>query len=259
MARSEHTRKVEALVMRHSDWGEADRLLVIFSPQQGKTRVVAKGIRRLRSRKAGHLEPFTRVSLLLARGRDLWIVTQAETIEAFLPLRENLVLTSQAAYVVELLDRFTYDEGPSANIYRLVVETLQRLSSGDDPFLVLRYYDIHLLDQLGFRPRLFHCVRCNQDIKPVDQYFSAQEGGVICPTCGLNQAGLKPVSMSALKILRHYQRSSYNDARRAVISLPVQIEVEALLNYYLTYLLERGLNAPRFLREVRPVEGQDIF
>ena len=86
MPRADHTRKVEALVLRHSDWGEADRMLVIFSPFQGKTRVVAKGARRLRSRKAGHLEPFTRVSLLLARGRDLWIVTQAETIEAYLPL-----------------------------------------------------------------------------------------------------------------------------------------------------------------------------
>ena len=113
MPRADHTRKVEALVLRHSDWGEADRMLVIFSPFQGKTRVVAKGARRLRSRKAGHLEPFTRVSLLLARGRDLWIVTQAETIEAYLPLRENLVLTSQAAYVIELLDRFTYDEAVS--------------------------------------------------------------------------------------------------------------------------------------------------
>ena len=255
----EHTRKVEALVLRHADWGEADRMLVIFSPQQGKTRVVAKGARRLRSRKAGHLEPFTRVSLLLARGRDLWIVTQAETIEAYLPLRENLVLTSQASYVVELLDRFTYDEGPNASLYRVVVETMQRLSSGEDPFLVLRYYDIHLLDQLGFRPQLFHCVRCSQEIKPADQYFSAHDGGVVCPTCGMNQTNLKPVSMLALKCMRHYQRSSFMDARRAIVSQAVQNEVEALLNHYLTYLLERGLNAPRFLREVRPLEGEDIF
>jgi DNA repair protein RecO (recombination protein O) len=252
MPRVDHTRKVEALVLRHSDWGEADRMLVIFSPHQGKTRVVAKGVRRLRSRKAGHLEPFTRVSLLLARGRDLWIVTQAETIEAYMPLRENLVLTSQAAYVVELLDRFTYDEGPNPSLYKLVCDTLQRLSNGDDPFLVQRYYDIRLLDQLGFRPQLVECVRCGQEIKAVDQYFSAQEGGVICPTCGHNQPGLKAVSMPALKYLRHFQRSSYAEASRADVPLPVQAEMDALLNHYLTYLLERGLNTPRFLREVRP-------
>ena len=252
MARAEHTRKVEALVLRHSDWGEADRMLVIFSPHQGKTRVVAKGVRRLRSRKAGHLEPFTRVSLLLARGRDLWIVTQAETIEAFMPLRENLVLTSQAAYVVELLDRFTYDESPNPTLYRLVCETLARLSTGEDPFTVLRYYDIRLLDKLGFRPQLFECVRCGQEIKALDQYFSAQEGGVICPTCGLHQPGLKPVSMPALKYMRHFQRSSYADACRADVPPVARVEMDALLNHYLTYQLERGLNTPKFLKDVQP-------
>ena len=191
-------------MLRHSDWGEADRMLVIYSRQQGKLRVIVKGARRLRSRKAGHLEPFTHVSLMLARGRDLWIVTQAETIEAYLPLRDNLVLTSQAAYVIELLDRFTYDEGANLTLYRLVCETLQRLSIGEDPFLVLRYYDLQLLDLVGFRPQLFHCVRCQAAIKPVDQFFSAEEGGVICSHCGVQQTGLKPVSMQALKYLRHF-------------------------------------------------------
>ena len=255
MPRADHTRKVEALVLRHSDWGEADRMLVIFSPFQGKTRVVAKGARRLRSRKAGHLEPFTRVSLLLARGRDLWIVTQAETIEAYLPLRENLVLTSQAAYVIELLDRFTYDEGANPMLYRLVCDTLARLASGDDPFLAMRYYDVHLLEHLGFRPQLVQCVRCGQEIKAVDQYFSAQEGGVVCPSCGWNQPGLRPVSMPALKYLRHFQRSTYADAVRADVPPRVRAEMETLLNHYLTYLLERGLNTPKFLRDVQAEGG----
>jgi DNA repair protein RecO (recombination protein O) len=251
MPKTEHTLKVEAVVLRHTDFGEADRMLVIYSRQQGKLRVVVKGARRLRSRKAGHLEPFTHVSLMLARGRDLWIVTQAETIDAYLPLRDNLVLTSQAAYVIELLDRFSYDEGANLGLYRLVCETLQRLSEGDDAFLVLRYYDLHLLDAVGFRPQLFHCVRCRTAIEPVDQFFLAEEGGVVCRVCGANQTGLKPISMQALKYMRHFQRSSYLEARRATVPVSVQSEIEALLNYYLTYTLERGLNTPRFLREVR--------
>ena len=75
MPRPEHTLRVEAVVLRHADWGEADRLLTIFTRERGKLRAVAKGARKMRSRKAGHLEPFTRVALLLASGRDLWIVT----------------------------------------------------------------------------------------------------------------------------------------------------------------------------------------
>jgi DNA repair protein RecO (recombination protein O) len=251
MSRTEHTLKVEAVVLRHSDWGEADRLLVIYSRQHGKLRVVAKGARRLHSRKAGHLEPFTRVSLLLARGRDLWIITQAEAIDSYLPLRENLTLMALAAYVVELLDRFTYDEGANVTLYRLVSETLARLAMGENAFLTLRYYDLHLLDLVGFRPQLFECVRCRSEIKAVDQFFSAEEGGVVCPLCGTNQVGLKPVSMPALKYLRHFQRSSFANARKADVPASVQAEMEALLQYYLTYTLERGLNTPRFIREVR--------
>lgn len=251
MARAEHTLKVDALVLRHTDWGEADRLLGLYTLQAGKIRAVAKGARRLRSRKAGHLEPFTRVSLLLARGRDLWIVTQADTIHAYLKLREDLTTTTQAAYMVELVDRFTYDEEPNPTLFRLFCESLQRLDASQDSFLVLRYFEVRLLDHLGFRPQLFQCVRCRRDIQPVDQYFSAAEGGVVCPACGRNQTDLKPVSMQALKYLRHYQRSSYPDAQKALIPSAIQTEMETILSYYLTFLLERALNSPQFLREVK--------
>lgn len=90
MSNLPRSQRVEAVVLRHSDWGEADRMLTIFTRELGKLRVVAKGARRPRSRKAGHLEPFTRVALLLARGREIWIVTQAETLDAYLPVRDDL-------------------------------------------------------------------------------------------------------------------------------------------------------------------------
>ena len=80
MPREPRSIRVEAVVLRHTELGEVDRIITLFSRQRGKLRAVAKGIRRPRSRKAGHLEPFTWVSLQLARGRDLWIVTQAETV-----------------------------------------------------------------------------------------------------------------------------------------------------------------------------------
>lgn len=245
------SQRVEAVVLRHSDWGEADRLLTIFTRELGKLRVVAKGARRPRSRKAGHLEPFTRVALLLARGREIWIVTQAETLDAYLPVREDLERTAYAAYVAELLDRFTYEEGEHASLYRLFVEALERVATLDDPVPAIRYYEIRLLDLLGFRPELFHCVQCGSEIKPESQFFSALLGGVACPRCGIDAAGARPVSLQVLKYLRHYQRSSYADAMRVRLPDAVRPEMEALMQYYLTYLLERGLNSPAFLREVR--------
>jgi DNA repair protein RecO (recombination protein O) len=246
---SEHTIRVDCVVLRHSNWGEADRLLGLYTREHGKVRALAKGARKTRSRKAGHLEPFTRVALMLARGRDMWIVTQAETIDAYLPLRESLMLTGYAAYVIELLDRFTYEEGENRALYTLVVDTLERLAAQKDVFTVVRYYEMRLLDLLGFRPELSFCTQCQAAIKPEDQFFSAQQGGVLCPNCGAHLPGSRPISMSALKYFRHFQRSSFADASRAEISAPIRQEMQTLSHYYLTYLLERGLNTPAFIRK----------
>src|SRR5512138_104171 len=136
-----HSFRVEAVVLRHGAYGEADRMLTLYTAQLGKTRALVKGARKIASRKAGHLEPFTHATLQLAKGRDLPLVTQADTIDAYLPLRENLLLTSQASYIIELLDRFTYEDGSeNSAIFRLLTDTLSRLASKADPWIAIRYY-----------------------------------------------------------------------------------------------------------------------
>ena len=251
MPREFHSYRVEAVVLRHMNWGEADRLLTLFTRQQGKITVVAKGVRKIRSRKAGHLEPFTRVSLQLAKSHTHPFVTQAETIDAHIPLRENLILLSQASYVVELLDKFTYEEGEHLSLYNLLDQTLSRLSDpASEPLVVLRYYEMRLLDYVGFRPVMFACVVCGEPVRPEDQFFSAEKGGVVGPECAQRLAGLRPISMDALRYLRHFQRSSYPEAARADPSPETHREMEGLMQHYLTYVLERGLNSPIFLRKV---------
>jgi DNA repair protein RecO (recombination protein O) len=251
MPSRERSIRVEAIVLRHSDWGEADRLLGLYTRELGKLRAIAKGVRKPRSRKAGHLEPFTRVGLLLAKGRDMWIVTQAETVDAHLSLREDLERVGYASYAVELLDRFTYEEGENQALYRLLADTLARLDTEPEPGLPIHYYEIRLLDLLGFRPQLFSCTNCGREIQPEDQYFSASLGGVLCPRCGAVSDGAHPISMIALKYLRHFQRSTYPEAARAHPNQEVEREIERLMGHYLTYLLERALNTPAFLRRVR--------
>ena len=244
--------RVDAVVLRHSDSGEADRLLTLYTRQLGKTRAIAKGARKIASRKAGHVEPFTHVRLQLAKGRDALIVTQADTVDAYLSLRDDLILTSHAAYILELLDRFTYeDETENASIFRLLTESLTRLASKLDPWLVIRYYEIRLLDHLGFRPQLIDCANCGREIQAEDQFFSFRAGGVICPRCANKVSHLQTISLDTLKYLRHFQRSSFADASRAKPLPKTQTETETLMQGYFTYLLERELNTPGFLKKVR--------
>jgi DNA repair protein RecO (recombination protein O) len=244
--------RVEAVVLRHADWGEADRILTLFTRERGKVRAIAKGARKVRSRKAGHLEPFTRVTLQLARGRDLLIVTQADTLDPYFPLKDDLVRTSQAAYLVELLDRFSYeDENEAYELFRLLTDSLTRLATEADPWLAIRYYEVRLLDHLGFRPHLFECANCGKPIQPEDQFFSPAAGGVLCPNCGGGLPGVWPIRMETLKHFRHFQRSSYAEAQRARPGPEVRGELEELLQKYFTYLLERELNSPEFLKRIK--------
>jgi DNA repair protein RecO (recombination protein O) len=250
MPQRDRSQRVEAVVLRHTNWGEADRLLWLYTRELGKTRAMAKGVRKPKSRKAGHLEPFTRVILMLAHARDIPLITQAETVDAYLALRDDLIQVGYASYVIELLDRFTYEEGENLSLYRLLIDTLARINAQADAVVAVRYYEIRLLDLLGFRPHLFECARCGEEIQAEDQYFSASEGGVLCPNCGVTDPAARPASREALRYLRHFQRSTYPEASRAQVPAAIHIEIERLMQYYLTYLLERKLNSPEFIRQM---------
>ena len=251
MTTRERSQRVEALILRHQRWGEADRILTIFSKEHGKMKVIAKGVRKTTSRKAGHIELFMHSTLQLAKGREFWILTQVETINAFLALREDLQKMSIASYVIELLDKFTYDDGANPRLYRLVIETLERLCTEDPVFIVLRYYELRLLDLLGYRPQLFQCIGCQEDIRAENQYFSALVGGVICPRCAHKYEDARRISMSALKYLRHFQRSTYKESLAASPEEEVMLEIERILQWYLTFLLERGINSQVFLQQIK--------
>ncbi|MEK6220692.1 MAG: DNA repair protein RecO, partial [Chloroflexota bacterium] len=242
MVRRLRSFRAEAIVLKHRDYGEADRVLSIYTREKGKLQAIAKGARKVRSRKGGHLEPFTHVKLQLATGRTWYIVSQAEAIEPFAVLREDLEILGYASYIVELLEKFTLEEERNPGVFDLVKRTLARLARGEDVPVVIAYYEIRLLDLLGFRPELKKCVVSEDEILPQDQYFSAALGGVVSPAHGKQLAGAVPISMQALKFMRHFQRSSYKDAQRANISQEVRQELEVVMQHYLTYLLERGLN-----------------
>jgi DNA repair protein RecO (recombination protein O) len=247
-----HSFRVSAVVLRHSELGEADRLLTLYTREHGKMRVVAKGARKVTSRKAGHLEPFTHVTLQLAKGRDLMIVTQAETVNAFLGIGENLTKMGYASYVIELLDRLVYeDDGGNPGVFKMFLETLERIEKESDAWTAVRYYEMRLLDHAGFRPQLVECVNCAREILPEDQYFSASAGGVVCPRCGEGIPNLMRISLEGLKYLRHFQRSTYREASRARPASDVQKEVESLMHGYFTHVLERQLNTPGFMKRVR--------
>jgi len=249
MAR-ERTYQTEAVILRRRNWGEADRILTLFTPRRGKIRVRAVGVRKPASRKAGHLELFTRATLFLAKGRDFDIVTQAETIEAHARLREDLARSAAASYAVELLDRLSPEESENDAAYKLIVRTLKQLGGGGDPALVLRCYDVKLLEYSGYRPELSLCTVGGEEIRAEDQFFSPARGGAVCPRCAGRAEGRVPVSLAALKVLRHIQRSRLEEALQLSVRKATLDELEGLLHRYIQYLLESPLRSKKYLSDV---------
>ncbi|MBN2258553.1 MAG: DNA repair protein RecO [Anaerolineaceae bacterium] len=241
---------VNAIILKHMDYGEADRIVTIFSVERGKLRAIARGVRKIRSRKAGHLEPFMHARLFLSQGREWPIITQAQTTDSFDGLRNDLVKIGHASYVVELLERFSSEDGDNPALFHLLLETLNRLEDSEDLFQPTQYFELHMLDLQGFKPELIKCVRCSGVIQPADQFFSAELGGILCPKCGPLVSLSQSVSLEALKYLRHYQRSTYTEAKRAIINDKTRDEMGRLSRYYITFLLERRLNSPDFIKMV---------
>ena len=235
--------QTEAIIIKKTRLGEADRILTLYTPGLGKIQAVAKGVRRPRSKMSGHLELLTHSLISLARGKNIDTVTNCRTINSFLPLKSDLELAACALYVTELVNQFAADHLENRPFFRLLLETLQRLSQANDSGLALRYFELQLLNVTGYRPQLQHCVSCRQSLKPATSFFSPGSGGVICPDCRMKQPLSYPVSTSALKVMRRLQNSDFNTTRSLKLPPELSREVEILLRNYLQYLLEREIKS----------------
>lgn len=242
--------KTEGIVLRRMDLGEADLLLTLYTPLLGKLRAVAKGARRPSSKLVGHVELLVRGLFLLARGQNLDVLSQAECIEPFPALREDLEAISRALYAAELVDRFTPDGAENQPLYSLFAETLRRMASGGGD-LALRFFEVQLLAASGFRPDLYDCVECSSPVAPGYHYFSASGGGVLCPRCKDQEPVVRPLTLSALKVLRLLDRGDYTPVVRLRVQPDLAVEIEQALRQYIWYLLDREVKTVSFLDTVR--------
>ena len=229
--------KVTAIVLKRTDFGEADRLVTVYSLEEGKLRLLAKGIRKPTSRKAGHLELFTHVKLLVAKGKEIDIITQAEALEYFQTLREDLVRTGYAHYVAELTDGFMAEQDKNPGVYHLLLDTFHRLEEDREAWPALRFFELRLLTLAGYRPELFVCVKSREPLEATVNYFSPADGGALCPRCGEGKDGTTPFSASALKLMRFFLTREYELCRLLRVPRNLGVEVEALVRRYIVYHL----------------------
>jgi DNA repair protein RecO (recombination protein O) len=176
--------KTQAIVLRSIRYGEADRILHLYTPHHGRISAIAKGARRARSRFGARLEPFFHLRLVLHEGRsELHTVTSADTVAAHPALRESAATLDSAARACDAVSRLFETSEPHPEVFRLLTNQLALLcthpaQAGPANGLAFR---LKLLLAAGIVPQLGSCAVCGESEHL--QGFSAAAGGVVCASC----------------------------------------------------------------------------
>jgi DNA repair protein RecO (recombination protein O) len=255
--------RTHAVVLRRRDYSDADRILTVFTPNYGKLDLIAKGVRKTTSRKAGHLELFGHTSLLVAQARTWDIITEAVTVESFAAMRGDLDKIGYASYLCELVDAFTEGGDENQPLWDLLLIALHELNgqpadAGPAIHLLLHWFELHLLSLAGFQPQLFTCLLCDTELEPVTNYIHLVEGGVVCPNCAAGRRDLEPLEPDVLKVLRFLQMRSWSTVSKFQVRPHILQRTGNLLYRYLLIVLERQIKSVDFLRRLESMQPAPI-
>jgi len=223
------------IVLRDYKLGEADRIVVILTERHGKVRAVAKGVRKTRSRFGARLEPMSHAAVLFYEGRDLDIVTQAESIDHFRPIRDDLDRITRASAMLEAVDQLAQDREVNPRLYQMLLGALRTLAAHNGPLVVPSFF-WKVLALEGFRPMLDECAVCGATTDLVA--FDLEEGGVLCAA---DRRGT-PISAEALDLLRRILGGQLGAALNEVPSASTH-ELEQLATRAMEHHLERRLRS----------------
>ena len=174
------TYQTTGIVLGRTNFGEADRVIRFITAEHGKVSAVAKGTRRSKSKSGGHLEPFGEVSLMLASGRNLDVVTSARLMWYPHELAANYDRLGLAFMVASLVDRFALAGEPQPELYAHTREALASIESGQSGPLIELWFKLRLLSFSGLKPGLEHCLLCGRDDDATSYWFEAERGGLAC-------------------------------------------------------------------------------
>jgi DNA repair protein RecO (recombination protein O) len=248
---SPHEIKTPAVVIRRARLKEADRVITLFTRELGKVAAVAKGVRKSKSKLAGHLETLSYTDITLARGKSLDTIIGSQTLSPYLAVRNSLERTAYALYFAELIYHFAPEGQPNPSLFELLTETLETLGAASSPELLARYFELNLLKDLGYRPELRRCLGCGAELETVTNYFAPASGGALCPNCAVKTPATYPVSVSGLKVMRFLLENKYDAAARLKLDPPLNREIGAIIRGYLHFLLEKAIKSAAWLDELR--------
>lgn len=202
------TKTIEAIILSRRDFGEADRLLTAYSREEGKVKILAKGSRKLKSKLAAHVEPFTNGKYFVAEGRSFYILAGVDATELYQENLEDLDLYKSASYVCELLEMVTYENQKEEILFETTKKILLALPSLDSAKreVVLRFFEYVLLDSIGYSGDYVLCKKCHKKLPSQTNYRGNFEG-FWCEKC---QENSKDIFQETIKIMRIFKEKDFS-------------------------------------------------
>lgn len=205
----------EGIIIKRSDFGEADRILTVITPYKGKIKIVAKGVRRITSRRGGNVELLNKVKLHIYQGKGMPILTEAESINTFPKIKNDLMMSSYGSYIMELTDKLLPEEQPNPAAYQLLASILILLETNPRQIFI-RAYELKLLSVMGFWSS--------------DAVTSTPEIEVL---------------------LKKLQAESWENIEKMNINQNQALELEKIVRYYIEKILEHPLKSVKMLQRLK--------
>ena len=241
-----HTCGCETIVIGVTDYLESDKLLTLFTREHGKLRGIARGARRSSRRFGGALELFARLDVQLVLHEGLSTLREADVVTVYRGIRSDLFKICWAGYACELVEQLAPEKMPNPRLYRLLTAYLERLNSAPVAPADRRFYEINLLNILGYRPAIDHCSVCGTEIPAGTAARVADaEGALLCTDC--NRTGRRISARAVLFLDKALQAGRFG----AISATPQDLdEIGPLLDAAIGAHLGRPLKSLAFLREL---------
>ena len=244
--------KTDAITLGRTDYSDSSQIITFYTRDHGKIRTIAKGYKRLSrkcSSKAIDLLTHYQILFIKKEHTSLHTLTEAVLQNDYPILRNNLDNYYRVSCMAELVNEFTEENDPSKQLFDVFLDSLTGISRNTNAIIQLLTFETKMLKILGYLPELKRCVNCKNSIQQLPEvYFNAAEGGVLCKTCQSKFRNGINVPLGAILIAERLVDINLQKLGRVKIQLPICIEIEKMLRYYITAILNKELNSWQYLK-----------
>ena len=238
----------EGVVIRTTNYGESNKIIVIYSREFGKLGMMARGAKKPNSRFSAASQLFIHATFTFYQGSGLGTLRHGDMMTSFRNIREDIFKTAYASYIVELLDKATEEKKANPYLFELLMQTLTYINEDYDREIVTNIFEMKMLPVFGLYPVMNECVVCAS--KEGRFAFSIRENGLLCHKCFTKDPYHLPLSQSAIKLLRLFYYFDIHRLGSISVKPETKREIRKAINLYYDEFSGLRLKSKRFLEQM---------